>query len=235
MAEKGLGTITVAGGAVTRQGDTPVVVIGAGGHGRVILDILRCAGRTVCGLLDDNPDLHGQRVNGVDVLGGIEEAPRLASEGACFVVGIGDNLARGRVIRRFLAWGASLTTAVHPSAVIAADVAVEPGVVVMAGAVVNTGSRLGVGSCVNTRAVLDHDNILGELAHVFPGAVLTGGVQVGRYAVIGSGAVVLPYQRVGENAYVGAGAVVGHEVPPNTVVVGVPAKFLKHRDPLPDI
>lgn len=212
----------------------PVVIVGAGGHGRVILDVLLSAGREVLGFLDDGPSMQGTEVRGAAVLGGLERALDLARErGAAFVVGIGDNVVRGRVVRRLQEWGLPIASAVHPGAIVAADARVGPGVVVMPGAVVNTGSVLGLAAVVNTRASLDHDNELMEGAHVMPGATLAGAVIVGRYATVGSGAVVLPGVRIGDNAYVGAGAVALEDVSAGAVVVGAPARFLKRQPPLP--
>lgn len=219
---------------MNRTDQRPAIILGAGGHGAVIRDILLAGQRRVLGFLDDNPALHVKKVLDTPILGGTGLAPQLArEEGAELVVGIGDNLIRGRLVRMLQEWGVPLTCAVHPSAVIAADVIMEQGVVVMPGAVVNTRSRLGLASVVNTKASVDHDCTLGELSHVAPGAVLNGGVVVERYAVVGAGAVVLEFKRIGENAFVGAGAVVLEDVPSNAVVVGVPAKVIKYREPLP--
>ncbi len=222
------------GNAVQGNVGRPVAIVGAGGHGRVILDAVRSAGGRVLGFLDDSPLMRGREVSGARVLGGLELAQSLArDEGAAFIVGIGDNIVRGRVIRRLLEWGLPLTSAIHARAVVAPDVVVGLGVVVMPGAVVNTGSSLGMGAVVNTSASLDHDNELMEGAHAMPGATLAGAVIVGRYATVGSGAVVLPGVRIGDNAHVGAGAVARKDVMPDTVVVGVPARFLRQQEPLP--
>ena len=213
--------------------DTPVLIIGAGGHGRVILDTLMSGGRKVVGFLDDNVALHGTEVNGVPVLGASANAAEIAhSLAAAVIIGIGEDSIRAKMMNLLLESNIALACAIHSSAVIAKDVVVPPGVVVMAGAVINTGVQLGLGSVVNTKASLDHDVILGEGAHVMPGAVGTGGVAIGRYAVLGSGAVILPYRHVGDNAYVAAGAVVVENVPVDAIVMGVPAKFSKWRDPL---
>ncbi|MDA2923065.1 NeuD/PglB/VioB family sugar acetyltransferase [Acidobacteria bacterium AH-259-L09] len=215
---------------------TPVIVIGVGGHGRVIRDILRSAQRPVIGFLDDNVALQGSEISGVPVLGGIRDAQRVVrQEGAEVAVGVGDNLIRGRLLRLLQSWGVPVTYAVHPKAYVAEDVVIGAGVVVMAGAVVSRGSSLRFGSVVNTKVSIDQKCHIQELAHVLPGSVLTDGVVVERYAFVGSGAVILSKRRIGENAYIGAGAVVSEDIPASTVAVGIPARVIKYRYPLSDL
>ena len=213
---------------------SPVIIVGAGGHGRVVADMLRVAGANVLGFIDGDPALADGTVDGLPVLGRDADTAAVATKAsASVIVAIGDNLVRGEMLHLLRERGVPLATAIHPRAVIARDVEIAPGVVVMAGAVVNVGSKLGLGSIVNTSASLDHDSDVGELAQVMPGAVIAGGAVIGPFATIGTGAVLLPLVRIGENAFVGAGAVVRKDVAENTVVVGVPAERLKMRDPLP--
>jgi sugar O-acyltransferase (sialic acid O-acetyltransferase NeuD family) len=186
------------------------------------------------GFLDDNAAVRGTEVIGIPVIGGTDDAPRLAKEhSAGVLVGIGDNLVRGRLLKKLVSWGVPITRAIHPSAVIADNVVVEPGVVIMPAGVVNTRSRVQFGAVINTNASVDHDCDLGEMVNCMPGSVLTGGIIVGRYANMGSRSVVIPLKKIGENAYVGAGAVIIRDVPANSVVVGVPGNVIKYREPLP--
>ncbi len=209
----------------TQSDQSPVLLLGAGGHGRVVAQVLRAAGREIAGFLDDDPTKIGIEVDGLRVLGTSEDAARLGSSiGAVVIVGVGDNTQRGARLSQLQAEGVAIASVVDPSAVVAPGVTIGAGAVVMPRAVVNTGCTIGFGCIVNTSASLDHDTALGDCAHASPGAITSGGVSVGAFAWLGTGAIVLPGVRIGEHAVVGAGAVVREDVPAHTTVVGVPAR-----------
>ena len=203
----------------------PVLVLGAGGHGRVVVQALRSAGRIVAGFLDDDRTKTGTEVDGCPGLGTSEDAEALTAElGAALLVGLGDNAQRGERQRGFEASGLPLTIAIDPSAVVAPNVEIGAGTVILPGAVVNTGARLGAGCVINTSASLDHDTVVGDYAHLSPGVITSGGVRVGDLAWLGAGAIVMPGLQVGTQAIVGAGALVREDVKSGATVVGVPAR-----------
>jgi sugar O-acyltransferase (sialic acid O-acetyltransferase NeuD family) len=207
-----------------------VVIIGSGGHARVVADACRAAGRKVRGFLDPGV-VPGTCVGGISVLGGDEllDDPTFATSHE-FLVGIGDQRTRRALAMLVREKGAILTTAVHPSAVVAPDVRVGDGTVIIAGSVVNPGAKLGEFVVVNTGATVDHDCILGDGVHVCPGAHLAGGVTCGEDTLVGTGAAVIPGLTIGARSVVGAGAVVICDIPGNVTVVGCPARILtKHR------
>ena len=195
----------------------PFVILGAGGHARVVLDVLHRLGRPVLGVLvPDQPvgtDWHGVPVLGADAW--LEQPQAQACQ---FAVGVGmvpgRRSRRQALIERLKALQLRTPALVHPAAVVSAAAEVAAAVQVMAGAVVQPGVRLGVGALLNTGARVDHDCVVGEGAHLAPGAVLCGDVQIGAWAFVGAGAVVLPGVTVGEGAVVAAGAVVRLDVPP---------------------
>jgi len=205
-----------------------VIGIGAGGHAKVLLDILRLMNEyRVVGLLD--PGCVGTSVGDVPVLGGDELLPRLHAEGtvAAFigVGGVGDNALRSKLFEKVQAAGFTFINVIHPAAILAQGVQLGQGVAIMAGVIVNPDTRIGDNVIINTGAIVEHDCEIAGHAHISPGAVLCGGVRVGIGAHIGAGATVRQYVTVGERALVGAGAVVVKDVPPGVVVLGVPARI----------
>jgi sugar O-acyltransferase (sialic acid O-acetyltransferase NeuD family) len=194
-------------------------IIGCGGQGEVVLDIVRAAGKyTVRGFLDSDPAMHGRIIDGLKVLGPPDQARN------AFLVAVGDNRARRELTRQLTVRGMAAVTAVHPTAHVAASATLGPGTVVCAGAILCTHATIGAGAIINTGAVVEHHNSIGDFVHVAPRAVLTGRVTVMEGAMVGAGATVLPRLTVGAWATVGAGAVVTRDVPPGATVAGVPAR-----------
>ncbi|MGD9612209.1 MAG: acetyltransferase [Kiritimatiellia bacterium] len=201
-----------------------IVVWGGGGHGHVVVDLLRVLGGwTIAGLLDNlNPK--GALVMGVPVLGDADQLPLLRKQGVAHVaVAIGDPAARADMLARARALGFEMPTLVHPSCVVSPSAVLGPAGVLCAGAVVGPQTVLGDGVILNTRAGVDHDVRLGDFAHVAPGATVCGFVTIGRASWIGAGAVVRDHLAIGDRVMVGAGAVVLKDVAAGLTVYGCPA------------
>lgn len=206
------------------------VIFGAGGHGRVILDILnQTPGTAVIGFLDSNPELRGSTVEGLPVLGGMEQVAALFQTHPGFgaVVAIGDNAARAEMADRLRALGVPLLVARHPQATVGPTVKVGSNVVICAGAVVCTNVTLSDDVIINTGAIVDHECAIGRAAHVAPGVRLAGRVTVREGAFVGIGSTVIQNLVVNRWATVGAGAVVIRDVPEAVTVVGVPANAIQ--------
>ncbi|HZM16900.1 MAG TPA: NeuD/PglB/VioB family sugar acetyltransferase [Candidatus Krumholzibacteria bacterium] len=221
-----------AGSPSRTEPAAPLLVVGAGGHARVVIDAVEKEGRfTIAGVLDDAAS-PGTEFLGYRILGGREvveqrETPRRA------VVAIGAAAARGAWIAHLASLGYELPAIVHPSAAVGRGVELGAGTVLLAGAVVNTGARLGRGVIVNTSASVDHDCVLADLVHVAPGARLAGNVRVGERAHLGIGACVIQGLEIGADVIVGAGAAVVNAIPAGTTVVGVPARPVRTPPPAP--
>jgi len=202
-----------------------IYVYGAGGHGKVVADILRAAALPLAGFVDDSAGRFPQPVLGFPVIS-TDEWLAMDEHRAVMGValGIGDNYARIKIADRCRSWGFEILTAVHPSAVVSPAALIGAGSVVTALASINAGAELGDGVIVNTGAVVEHDCIIGDYAHISPNAALAGGARLGAFSHLGIGAVVLPGIVVGAKTIIGAGAVVVHDIPEGVVAIGVPAR-----------
>ncbi|MBI4969562.1 MAG: acetyltransferase [Rhodospirillales bacterium] len=209
--------------------DRPILIIGAGGHAKVVASTLKRLDAEVMGLVDADPARHGQRVLGFLVLGGDEWVMGRDPNSLHLVNGIGSvgrpGLRRDLFLR-LKAKGFQFASLVDPTAIVAEEVALDEGAQVLAGAVLQPGTRLGANVIVNTRASVDHDCLIGAHVHIAPGAVLSGSVAVGDFVHIGTGASIKQGVRIGSGAVVGIGAAVTRDVAPDTTVTGVPARSL---------
>jgi sugar O-acyltransferase (sialic acid O-acetyltransferase NeuD family) len=199
---------------------------GAGGHSKVITDILNSLGIEVIGMFDDNPP--DARFKGMEIRDGI----RLLGEGfpkldAPLIISVGNNTRRAELAALI---DANYGKAIHGSAIISAKATIGVGTVVLHGAIVQAGAEIGAHVLVNTAASIDHDNIIGDYAHISPHATLCGHVKVGEGTHIGAGAVVIPSIRIGRWCTIGAGAVVIKDIPDFATAVGNPARIIKIRD-----
>lgn len=208
-----------------------LLIIGAGGHGKVVADAAQAAGFRIIGFVDDH--VKEPPLTGTKLLGTISDIPALldAFPGAKIFVAIGDNAMRMRVSQSIETMGAVFATIVHPSAVVSRQASVSAGTVLMAGVVVNAGSLVGEHVILNTSSSVDHDCRIGAFAHLSPGVHLAGGVMIGEGAHLGVGASVIPGCRVGEWSLVGAGGVVVKDIPPRVVAYGVPARPVRSLGP----
>ena len=204
-----------------------VIVIGAGGHGKVVADIIQKSGDTVLGFLDDKEGLSATFV-GFPVLGAVEAYKKYCHK-ARFIIAIGNAAIREQIANKLA--DVDWYTAVHPKAVISdLDVHIGKGTAIMANAVVNAGSVIGAHCIVNTGAVVEHDNMIGDFAHVSVGAKLAGTVRIGKATWIGIGATVSNNLTICENCMVGAGTVVVRDILHPGTYVGCPAqKLQKHN------
>ena len=202
-----------------------MLLYGASGHGKVILDILSANGVQVRAFVDDNPEI-GSFAD-LPVFDSLMDACTLEEE-RC-IISVGNNAIRKRLAQTH---DCAYAAAVHPSAQLSPSVSVGSGTVVMANVSINADVSIGHHCIVNTNASVDHDCVLEDYVHISPNSALAGNVTVGEGAHVGIGACVMQGIRIGRWATVGAGAVVIRDVPDNAVVVGNPARIIKTKQQL---
>lgn len=183
---------------------------GAGGHAKVIIDILVDSGTELKGIFDDDSSLLD--LNGYKVIGQYK-GQKLDDS---LIISIGDNRIRERIVNQ---QNTAFGNAIHRSAIISPSAVIDIGTVVMQGAIIQASTYIGAHVIINTRASVDHDCNIKDFAHVSPGAVLCGHVQIGEGTLIGAGAVVLPGVKVGKWCKIGAGAVVTKDVADFSTVI----------------
>ncbi|MCI0627128.1 MAG: acetyltransferase [Acidobacteria bacterium] len=208
----------------------PVIVLGGGGHAKVLIATLSGQRRELLGFTD--PDEKRTDVMGVCRMGGDEIIFQYHPDNVRLVNGlgsIGSTDARRELYERYRHRAYVFETVVHPASIIASGVTLDNGVQIMAAAVVQPGCRIGANSVLNTGASVDHDCVVGPHVNIAPGAVLSGGIQIGAGVHIGTGASIIQGVVIGANSVIGAGAVVVRDVPPDVTVIGVPARIIRRH------
>lgn len=205
----------------------PVIILGAGGHAKVLIDALLLQGFVIRGVTDVDPKKSGTTLLGIKILGNDEILADFPPSSVDLVNGIGsvDSMeARRKIFEAYKKRNYNFANVLHPSAIIARDVRLSEGVQVMAGAIVQTGSFVGENTLLNTRASVDHDCQIGAHVHLAPGVILSGGVRVGKECHLGTGATVIQNISIGERVFVGAGSLIAKNIADGIKVRGVPAK-----------
>lgn len=192
-----------------------VIIIGAGGHGKVAADIVRLSGDEIVGFLDDKPP---EKFAGFNVIGNTNDIGKWSD---CFYfAAVGNAENRKKIMNRNVYW----YTAIHPTAVVADNVKIGGGSFLAANSVVNADAKIGRGCIVNTAATVDHDCILEDFVHISPGAHLSGSVKIGSETWIGVGACIVNDIEICSGCIIGAGAVVIKNIYEAGTYVGVPVK-----------
>lgn len=208
-----------------------VIGIGAGGHAKILVEVLReTGGYDLVGFTDQRPDLKGKRLLGVPILGDDSLLPLLRNEGVdTAFVGVGatrDVSLRKKLYELATGCGFEMITLVHSRAYVAASARLGRGVAVLPGAVVNTDVVLGHNVTVYSGAIIEHDSVIGDHVHLSPGAHVAGGVHIEAEAFVGIAASIIQGIRIGAGSVIGAGAAVIRDIPAGSTAVGVPARIL---------
>ena len=191
-----------------------IVIIGAGGHGRVVADIARACGYKEIIFLDDAETLLAT--------GKVSDYKKYKAD-SDFIIAIGNNVVREKIQNQLLKENCEVISLIHPSSVIGSDVEIGIGTVVMAGTVINTGTRIGSGVIINTSSSVDHDCVIEDYVHISVGAHLAGTVIVGKQTMIGAGTTVINNKVICGKCILGAGSLITKNIDIEGVYIGVPA------------
>ncbi|MEE2708983.1 MAG: acetyltransferase [Gemmatimonadota bacterium] len=212
-----------------------VVIIGAGGHGREVLDILRhqmeqTADLSVLGFIDETPGLTGNVIGGVPVLGSWNWFGTADLENVYVVCAVGTPAAAARLAGRAESLGLSFVNVISPLAYISPFAILAHGITVFPNVIVNTGASIESHCILNVGSTVSHDTKIGRYSNINPGAHLAGNVLIGKGCFIGMGANVIQGASIGEGTVIGAGATVTRDIPAQVTAVGVPAQIIKKSD-----
>jgi sugar O-acyltransferase (sialic acid O-acetyltransferase NeuD family) len=210
-----------------------VVIIGASGHGGVVLDCIEKEGKyNVVGFIDSYKKI-GLSQSGCPVLGTEVDLPYVMSaynvQGG--IIAVGDNWSRKMLVDRITAIIPDFIfiASVHPKAIIGKNVIIGKGTVIMPGAVVNAGTVIGDFCIINTNSSLDHDSIIGDYSSLAPRASTGGNLILGCFSAVCLGANIIENIEIGDHSIIGAGALVVNHIPSKVVAFGVPAKVIRKR------
>ncbi|WP_338789108.1 acetyltransferase [Metabacillus sp. FJAT-53654] len=202
-----------------------IVIIGQGGHSKVVKDIILFNENShIVGYLDDK--FEDYLIIDEMFYGPISAFQFLLDkyDDIKFVVAIGNNQTRKKIVEKLNLREFFYTTSIHPSSIVSPSARIGKGTVIMANTVINADAVIGDHVIVNTGSIIEHDNSVSNFAHVSPNATLAGSVQLGEGVHIGAGATLIPNVKIGDWSIIGAGATVINSIPANTTAVGIPAK-----------
>jgi sugar O-acyltransferase (sialic acid O-acetyltransferase NeuD family) len=210
---------------------TKILLIGVGGHCKVVLDALfSIKAHEVAGIIDLK-NLVGTKILGVPIIGTDSDLPRFFKAGIknCFIAvgSIGNPQKRVKLYNLAKKIGFTFPNVVSPSALVSSQAILGHGNYIAPGAIINVGAKIGSNCIVNTGAIIEHDCIVGDFVHLSPGSILNGDVNIGASSHISTGTVVIQSLEIGTNVIVGAGSVVTKNVRKNTIAYGNPCKERK--------
>lgn len=207
------------------------VILGAGGHARVVAECIDAGSYEIIGYLDKDEIQNGTVAGHYPILGDDRMPDRWLKEGiqAC-IVGLGNLGGKSATLRERLfdiykEAGFEMLTAIHSSAVISPDVRIGEGTVIMPGAVVNSGALIGRNAIVNSGAVIEHDVIIEDGVHIAPGSIVSGGSRIGKNTFVGAGSCIIQGLTIGSRVIIGAGSTVLQDLPSDVMAAGTPARI----------
>lgn len=203
-----------------------LVIIGAGGHGRVVADCAQQIGAYKSIIFLDDCFNSKQTSGNWEVVGLVEDYIHYIDH-SDFIVAFGNNLFRAKISKKLQDAQANIISLIHPSAAVSSHTFIGKGVILCANSVINVGTHIADGCIINTGATVDHDCNIHSYVHVSPGVNIAGGVTIEQYSWLGIGSTIIECLTLAENTQIGAGAVVTTSTEASSLYLGVPAKLIR--------
>ena len=203
-----------------------MIIIGTGGHARVVAEIAKLSHLEIKGFIDLDYSGEDELILGSPVLGGLDQFKNF-SQGISFFAAIGDNAQRKQVFAQMISQDFMPISLIHPTAIIGEGVELGAGTLVCAGSIISTNAQIGLNSIINTGVIIDHETTIGSNSHIAPGSRIAGRVKIGAESFVGIGSNVINNINIGSNVIVGAGSVIIRDIPSNSKVVGIPGRILE--------
>lgn len=209
-----------------------IIIIGGGGHAKVLIDCLQYNNKEIFGIIDPHLE-KGDRINGLNVLGGDEFLDNINPNNTILVNAIGStgkNTLRKKIFQHYKKRNFCFSQIFHPSITIASDVSFSEGTQVMAGVIIQPGVRISENTLINTKVSIDHDCYIGEHCHLAPGVTISGGVKIGNNVHIGTGSSIIEGVNIGNNVVIGAGTTIVNDIIDNHKIIGPKPKSIICKD-----
>ena len=204
-----------------------LIIVGAGGHARVVIDAAELQGFNILGIVDTNYHEQDETIINYKVIGGFSELEHFDRKATNVFIAIGDAKERAAHFVEAKRMGFSIPKIIHPTAILSKYVMIGDGVFVNAGAILNAKVVIGDNSIVNTGSIIEHEVQLGEHSHIAPGCKIGGRVKIGNFTCIGIGSTIIDKIKIGDNVVIGAGSIVISDIESNSTVVGTPGRKIK--------
>ncbi len=209
------------------KGKKNIIIIGAGGHARVVIDTAEQLNFQIKGIIDIDFKKQDERILDYPVLGDFSVLQKFDPVNTTTIVAVGDTEKRAHYFHLLVKLGFSLETLIHPTAIVSKHAKIGKGVFVNVAAIINPAAIIKDNVIINTGAIIDHETEIGEHCHIGPGVKIAGRVKIGHHSFIGIGTTIIDRITIGENVIIGAGTVVINNIQPHSTVVGVPGKRIK--------
>jgi sugar O-acyltransferase (sialic acid O-acetyltransferase NeuD family) len=211
---------------VNRQSKA-LIIIGAGGQARVVIDVASELNIKIVGIIDVNFQDKAERILGFQVLGDFAALNQYPPHQVDIAIALGDSHLRSEYYEKVIRHGYRVITMIHPTAIVSRNAKIGNGVFINAGVIINAGAVIQDNSIINTGVIIEHETVVGKHCHIAPGVKLAGRVKIGDNTFVGIGSTIIDKIMIGDNVVIGAGSVILRDVDSKSTVVGIPGKKIK--------